>query len=240
VRVSLQVIPAIDIAEGHLARLSGQGIAALDVFGGDPVAAARAFVQAGAPWIHVVDLDMAVSGEPRNLALLTDIAALGVPVQASGGITTDPQVAQALSAGASRVVVGSAAFAFRDATAELVSARGDAVAVGIEADGPTLRPRGRGAGDAPLWEALEWLAGLDVARYVYTEVGRVDGLGGPDLDGIWALATHTGRPVIASGGIRGHDDLRAIAALGAGIEGVVVGRALYEGLDLAEAIAAVR
>ena len=89
----------------------------------------------------------------------------------------------------------------------------------------------------PRWGTLEWLAGLDVARFVYTEVGRVDGMGGPDLDGIWALAAHTGRPVIASGGIRGHDDLRAIAALGAGIEGAVVGRALYEGLDLAEAIA---
>jgi len=111
--------------------------------------------------------------------------------------------------------------------------------VGIEADGSTLRPRGSGAHDAPLWDALEWLAGLNVARFVYTEVGRVDGMGGPDLDGVWALATHTGRPVIASGGVRGHDDLRAIAALGDGIEGAVIGRALYEGLDLAEAIAAV-
>lgn len=238
--MSLQVIPAIDIAEGRLARLSAGGIAPLDAFGGDPLAAARAFVEAGATWIHVVDLDMAMTGEPRNLALLTDIAALGVPVQASGGITTERQVEEALSAGASRAVVGSAAFAFRDATAKLISARGDAVAVGIEADGPTLRPRGRGARETPLWEALGWLAGLDVARFVFTEVGREGGMGGPDLDGIWALATHTGRPVIASGGVRGNEDLRAIAALGAGIEGAVIGRALYEGLDLAEAIAAVR
>lgn len=238
--MSLQVIPAIDIGAGRLARLSTGSIVPVDAYGGDPLAAARAFVEAGATWIHVVDLDLAVTGEPRNLALLTDIAALGVSVQASGGITTERQVEEALSAGASRAVVGSAAFAFRDATAKLISSRGETVAVGIEADGPTLRPRGRGARDAPLWDALEWLAGLDVARFVYTEVGRVDGMDGPDLDGIWALATHTGRPVIACGGVRGHEDLRAIAALGAGIEGAVIGRALYEGLDLAEAIAAVR
>jgi phosphoribosylformimino-5-aminoimidazole carboxamide ribonucleotide (ProFAR) isomerase len=238
--VSLLVIPAVDVASGRLSRLSSGDIAPIDAYGGDPVAAARAFAHAGATWIHVVDLDMALTGEPRNLAVLTEIAALGVPVQASGGITTERQVEEALSAGAARVVVGSAAFAFRDATAKLVTSRGDAVVVGIEADGPTLRPRGRGALDAPLWDALEWLAGLDVARFVYTEVGRVDGMGGPDLDGIWALATHTGRPVIASGGVRGLDDLRAIAALGAGVEGAVIGRALYEGLDLAAAIAAVR
>lgn len=237
--MSLQVIPAIDIAAGRLARLSTEGIVPVEFFGGDPVAAAAVFVEAGARWIHVVDLDMALTGEARNLALLTDIAALGIPIQASGGITTERQVDEVLSAGASRAVVGSAAFAFRDATAKLLSTRADAVAVGIEADGSTLRPRGRSARDTPLWDALEWLAGLDVARFVYTEVGRVDGMGGPDLDGIWALATHTGRPVIASGGVRGRDDLRAIAALGAGIEGVVIGRALYEGLDLAEAIAAV-
>lgn len=237
--MSLQVIPAIDIAAGRLARLSAKGIVPVDAYGGDPVAAARAFVEAGPSWIHVVDLDMALTGEARNLATLTDIASLGVPIQASGGITTELQVDEALSAGASRAVVGSAAFAFRDATAKLISSRGDAVAVGIEADGSTLRPRGSGAQDAPLWDALEWLAGLNVARFVYTEVGRVDGMGGPDLDGVWALATHTGRPVIASGGVRGHDDLRAIAALGVGIEGAIIGRALYEGLDLAEAIAAV-
>jgi phosphoribosylanthranilate isomerase len=237
--MSLQVIPAIDIAAGRLARLSDTGIVPVDAYGGDPVAAAHAFAEAGAPWIHVVDLDMALTGEARNLATLTDIASLGVPVQASGAITTELQVDEALSAGASRAVVGSAAFAFRDATATLISSRGDVLAVGIEADGSTLRPRGSGAHDAPLWDALEWLAGLNVARFVYTEVGRVGGMGGPDLDGIWALATHTGRPVIASGGVRGHDDLRAIAALGDGIEGAVIGRALYEGLDLAEAIAAV-
>jgi len=238
--VSLLVIPAIDVASGRLARLSREGVAPVEAYGGDPVTAARAFVGAGASWLHVVDLDMAMTGEPRNLAVLTEIAALGVPVQASGGITTERQVEEALSAGAARVVVGSAAFAFRDATAKLVRSRGDAVAVGIEADGSTLRPRGKGARDAPLWDALEWLADLDVTRFVYTEVGRVDGMGGPDLDGIWALATHTGRPVIASGGVRDHDDLRAIAALGGGVEGAVIGRALYEGLDLAAAIAAVR
>jgi len=110
--------------------------------------------------------------------------------------------------------------------------------VGIEADGPTIRPRGATGRELALWDTLLWLASLDVARYVFTEVGRVGELAGPDLDGIWALATHTERPVLAAGGIRSVDDVRAVAALGGTVEGAIVGRALHEGLDLAEALRA--
>lgn len=237
--MSLEVIPAIDVSAGRLARATDGGADRLDAFGGDPLAAAATFVRAGARWLHVVDLDLAVSGRAENLGVLRAIAGLGPPVQASGGVTTEPVAGQLLEAGAARVVVGSAALADRAAAERLVGALGDAAAIGIEADGPTIRPRAGGGRALPLWETLQWLGDIDVRRFVFTEVGRVAALGGPDLDGIWAIASHTGKPVIASGGIRGPDDLRAIAALDPSIEGAIVGRALYEGLDLAAAIRAV-
>lgn len=238
--MTLEVIPAIDVAGGHLARFGRAATEPVEAYGGDPVKAARAFVEAGARWIHVVDMDLARTGQPGNLEMVREIAALGVPVQASGGIASGPQADALLSAGATRVVLGSVALGYREATAKLVDLMGDTLVVGIEAEGPRIVPRGRGARELPLWDTLVWLAGLDVKRFLFTEVRRVGELGGPDLDGIWALATHTGRPVIASGGIRGIEDLKAVAALGEPVEAAIVGRALYEGgVDLASAIASV-
>jgi phosphoribosylformimino-5-aminoimidazole carboxamide ribonucleotide (ProFAR) isomerase len=239
--MGIEVIPAIDVAGGRLARFTPEGAEPMDAFGGDPVQAARAFIASGARWLHVVDIDLARTGEPGNVDVLRAVADLGVPVQASGGVTSGSQAEALRSAGAARVVLGSAALVDREATEELVVSMAEALVVGIEADGLTIRPRGAEASELPLWETLQWLAGLEVRRFLFTEVGRVGRLDGPDLDGIWALATHTARPVLASGGIRGLDDLRAIAALGTAVEGAVVGRALYEGdLDLATAITAVR
>ena len=236
--MSLEVIPAIDVAGGRLARFTPDGAEAAEAFDGDPIRAARSFVEGGARWVHVVDMDLARTGQPGNMEVIRAVADLGVQVQASGGVSSGPQADALLSAGATRVVLGSVALGYREATAKLVSALGDSLVVGIEAEGPTIRPRGRGARDLPLWETLRWLAGLEVKRFLFTEVGRVGSLGGPDFDGIWALATHTGRPVIASGGIRDLDDLKAIAALRPTVEAAVVGRAAVEGdLDLASAIA---
>jgi phosphoribosylformimino-5-aminoimidazole carboxamide ribonucleotide (ProFAR) isomerase len=237
--VTLELLPAIDVADGRLSRFAPSEVEPVEAFGGDPLEAARAFVAAGAAWLHVVDMDLARTGQVGNLEVVRAIADLGVRVQASGGVTSGSQVDALLSAGATRVVLGSTALGYRDATQELIERMGDALVVAIEAEGPTIRPRGRGGRDLPLWETLQWLARIRVARYLFVEVGRVGGLEGPDLDGIWALATHTGRPVIASGGIRGVEDLRAIADLGPSVEGAVIGRALYDGgLDLSAAIAA--
>jgi phosphoribosylformimino-5-aminoimidazole carboxamide ribonucleotide (ProFAR) isomerase len=233
-----EVVPAIDVSAGRLVRMSGTVVEDVAAFGGDPLAAAEAFVAASAPRLHVVDVDLARTGRPANLDVLRRIAGLGVPVQASGGVSSDAQVDALLEAGADRVVLGSAALAVRDAVERLLASAGERVCVGIEADGQTIRPRGGGA-ELPLWDTLLWLGELAVARYVFTEVGRVSSLAGPDLDGIWALATHTSRPVLASGGIRSIEDVRAVAALGGGVEGVIVGRALHEGLDLGEALDAV-
>ncbi|MGH2528299.1 MAG: HisA/HisF-related TIM barrel protein [Actinomycetota bacterium] len=233
------VIPAVDVLAGRLARLTAEGAVPVDAFGGDPVAAARSFVEAGATWIHVVDMDLALAGEFRSLDVVGAIAGVGARVQASGGVRSEAEIDAAMSAGASRVVLGSASLVDRAGAAELVARHGEALAVGLEADGATIRPRGMVGVELPLWETLEWLAGLPVARYLHTDVGRAGGLEGPDLDGAWALATSTRRPVIAAGGIRNVEDLRALAALGEGVEGAVVGRALYEGLDLREALSAV-
>jgi phosphoribosylformimino-5-aminoimidazole carboxamide ribotide isomerase len=141
-----------------------------------------------------------------------------------------------LEAGAARVVLGSAILAFRDVTENLLEGLGESLVLGIEADGPTIRPRGRGH-DLVLRDTLVWLGGLRVPRYLFTGLGRVGALAGPDLDGTRALATQTGRPVLVSGGVRGPDDLRRIADLGEPVEGAIVGRALYEGLDPREALA---
>lgn len=233
--MAFEVIPALDVARGRLVRMSGTTTVPIAAFGGEPLAAARAFVEAGAVRLHVVDVDLATTGEPGNRDTLTSVAGLGVPVQASGGVTSASQFDALLSAGADRVVLGSAALGNREAAERIVRSYGDRLCVGIEADGPTIRPRGAGH-ELALWDTLVWLASLDVARYVFTEVGRVGELAGPDLDGIWALATHTERPVLAAGGIRSVEDVRAIAALGGTVEGAIVGRALHEGLDLAETL----
>src|SRR5688572_7581824 len=236
--VPFEVIPAIDVSEGRLVRMTGEGTVPLQAHGGVPYHAAAAFVASGATRLHFVDVDLARAGAPTNLEILRQVSTLGVPVQASGGVTSAEQIDALLSAGADRVILGSAALASRDATERSIESFAERLCVGIEASGATIRPRGDGT-ELPLWDTLLWLTELDVSRYLFTEVDRVGGIEGPDLDGIWALATHTGKPVIASGGIRSIEDLTAVAGLGGSVEGAVVGRALHEGLDLAEALRAV-
>ncbi len=233
-----EVIPALDVAGGRLVSVASSATIPVVAFDADPVAAARAFVGAGASRLHVVDVDLARSGEVGNAEVLRSVSELGVPVQASGGVRTAEQVDALLARGAERVVLGSAALEARDEAEELVRTFGDRLVVGIEADGPVVRPRGTDA-ELPLWDLLVWLARVDVRRYLFTEVGRVGGLEGPDLDGIWAFAEYSAVPIVVAGGIRSVEDVRSVAALGGRLEGVVIGRALYQGLDLADALAAV-
>jgi phosphoribosylformimino-5-aminoimidazole carboxamide ribonucleotide (ProFAR) isomerase len=235
--VGFEVIPAVDVFGGRLARLSDGGVVFVEAFGGDPLAAARSFAEAGARWIHVVDMDLALDGEFRNLEIVARIVDLDVSVQASGGIAGLTEVERALAAGSRRVVLGSSALSDRPAAEALLARHRDALAVGIEADRDTIRTRVSEEVELSLSETMAWLAGIDVARYVHTGLGRVGGLEGPDLDAIRALIQVTGRPVVASGGIRGPEDLRRIASIGA--EGAILGRALYEGLDLRVALDAV-
>jgi phosphoribosylformimino-5-aminoimidazole carboxamide ribonucleotide (ProFAR) isomerase len=234
----LEVIPALDVAGGRLVHVVGSAEVAAAAFGGDPMAAAEAFVGAGAARLHVVDVDLARSGEAGNADVLAAVCGLGVPVQASGGVRTGEQVDALLARGADRVVLGSAALHDRGGAEGLVRRFDDRLVVGIEADGDTVRARGTDL-ELPLRDLLVWLAGLEVRRYLFTEVGRAGGLQGPDLEAIGAFAEHVPVPVVVAGGIRGVEDLRAIAALDGRVEGAVIGRALYDGLDLRAVIAAV-
>jgi phosphoribosylformimino-5-aminoimidazole carboxamide ribonucleotide (ProFAR) isomerase len=236
--MSLEVIPALDVAGGGLVHVLGSGRVPATAFGADPLTAANAFLDAGATRLHVVDVDLARSGEIGNAEVLGAVCGLGVPVQASGGVRTGEQVGTLLGLGAERVVLGSAALHDRDEAEVLVRRFGDRLVVGIEADGQTVRPRGTDL-ELPLRDLVTWLAGLEVPRYLVTEVGRAGALQGPDLDAIGVFAESSPAPIVVAGGIRGVDDLRAVAALDGRIEGAVIGRALYEGLDLRAAIASV-
>jgi phosphoribosylformimino-5-aminoimidazole carboxamide ribonucleotide (ProFAR) isomerase len=232
----LEIIPALDVAGGRLVHL-GSGQVAATAFGADPLTAAKAFLDAGATRLHLVDVDLAGSGELGNADVLAAVCGLGIPVQASGGVRTGEQVDALLARGAEWVVLGSAALHDRDEAEALVRRFGDRLVVGIEADGQTVRPRGTDL-ELRLRDLLVWLDGLGSRRYLFTEVGRAGGLQGPDLDAIRAFAEYSPVPVVVAGGIRGVDDLRAVAALDRRIEGAVIGRALYEGLDLRAVIAA--
>lgn len=239
--MAFEVIPAIDVWKGRLARLGPDGPAFVGSFRGDPLEAAWAFQEAGAAWLHVVDLELAVTGEPANLDLLSRIAELPVRVQASGGVSTAEQVAAVLGAGAARAVLGSAALFDRPLTESLIAAHGDRLAVGLERVGDRIVPRGRaGVPTMPVDDALAWLVPAGPARFIATEVGRVSTLSGTDLDRPVRLAASTGVPVIVAGGVSSLAELTALAARGPGVEGAVVGRALYERLDLAAVLRAVQ
>ena len=233
--MSFEIIPAIDVAGGRLAIHTPGGPRPLAAFGGDPLAAARAFAEAGARRAHVVDHDLAFGGSFANLDTVGAVAALGLEVQASGGIATLTEAAQALAAGADRVVLGSGALLDEAVVREAIGALGARLILGIEVDGGRIRPRGRAEGDLPLVETLEWLVGSGASGFLVTAVERVGGMRGPDL-AIVRQVVRAGRPVIAAGGMASVDDLRALRRAGAA--GAVVGRAALEGgLDLADALA---
>ena len=228
-----QVIPAIDVSDGRLAVFTADGPVPVSAFGGDPLAAARAYAEAGARWIHVVDMDLAFDDRPANLSVIDDVSALGVKVQASGGVRAPRMVDAMLAAGASRVVLGSGALGNDAAAAALVGTHGERLVVGIEVEGGRIRSRGADPVDLELAETLGWLTAAGAARFLVTAVSRVGGLEGPDVPLVKRLV-RSGRPVLAAGGIAGLDQLEALRAAGA--EGAVIGRAALEGgVDLAAA-----
>jgi len=230
------VLPAIDLWEGRLALLTGDGPAPSDAFGGDPLVAAAAYVAAGARWLHVVDMDLAFRGEAGNADLIRGLcAAGGARVQASGGVRTAAQVAELRRLGAARVVLASAALDDEDAVVEIVGrSRPGETVIGIEvADG---RIRARAADlDLELASTLGWLTAAGAEALLVTAVDRVATIGGPDTALVRRVA-RAGLPLLAAGGIRSLADLEAVRAAGA--SGAVVGRSALEGgLDLAAALA---
>jgi phosphoribosyl isomerase A len=238
--VPLTLLPAVDVADGAAVRLV-RGEAGSETGYGDPREAALAFQRDGAEWIHLVDLDAAF-GRGSNRAVLAEVvAALDIEVEISGGIRDEASLAAALATGASRVNLGTAALESPDWVRTAIGKYGAAIAVGLDVRGTTLAARGWTQEGGDLWETLARLDTDGCARYVVTDVHRDGTLTGPNLDLLQAVCRATNAPVVASGGVSSLADLRALAQLTQiGVEGAIVGKALYAGaFTLAEALAAV-
>jgi phosphoribosylformimino-5-aminoimidazole carboxamide ribotide isomerase len=234
----IELYPAIDLRGGKVVRLRQGNYDDQTTYGDDPVAVAVAFAAAGAPWIHVVDLDAARSGSPANRPVVAAIASAvaGVArVQTGGGVRTLEDARALAAAGVARVVMGSAAVA----DPALVASASDvvAVAVGLDHRGGELAVHGWTEGSGvQLHDALGWFP--RAAAFVITDIGRDGMLTGPDIVGLAAAAAATEVPVIASGGVSSLDDLVALMQV-TGIAGVITGKALYEGhFTVAEAVRA--
>lgn len=240
--MTLTLYPAVDIRDGRAVRLVQGRADAETVEADSPVAAAEDFAAQGAQWLHVVDLDAAFTGEPRNRHLIADIvAATGVPVQASGGIRSMDDVERALAYGASRVVIGTMALEEPAFVAAAVAACGDQVAVGLDAEGTTLRARGWTTEGGDLFDALRRFTLMGVARFIFTDIARDGMLSGPNVDRLAEVAEGTSARVTASGGVATLDDLRALAGVHERVDGAIVGKALYAGrFTLTEALTVTR
>lgn len=235
----LVLLPAVDIAGGQAVRLV-QGEAGSETGYGDPVEAARDWADQGASWIHLVDLDAAF-GRGSNAAVIQAVIdqVPGVRVELSGGIRDTPSLEAALATGAQRVNIGTAALEDPGWTDEVIALYGDTIAVGLDVRGTTLAARGWTREGGDLWEVLDRLEHAGCARYVVTDVTKDGTLAGPNLELLAQVLERTGKPVVASGGVSSLDDLRALRTLtDSGLEGAIVGKALYAGaFTLTEALA---
>ncbi len=240
----LELLPAVDVADGKAVRLT-QGEAGSETDYGDPIEAAMTWINAGAEWIHLVDLDAAF-GRGDNRALLREVvsAARSVKIELSGGIRDDASLEAALEAGATRVNLGTAALEDPDWTARVIERFGDAIAVGLDVRGTTLAARGWTKEGGDLWEVLARLEDAGCPRYVVTDVTKDGTLKGPNIELLKEVMARTSKPVVASGGISSLQDitdLRALAPIG--LEGAILGKSLYAGrftLEQALAIASAR
>jgi len=227
--MTLTLLPAVDVAGGQAVRLV-QGAAGTETGYGDPMEAALAWQQAGADWIHLVDLDAAF-GRGSNADLLRDVAGrLDLNVELSGGIRDDESLAAALATGCTRVNIGTAALENPGWVRSVIDRHGDQVAVGLDVRGTRLAARGWTSEGGDLYETLDRLNTDGCARYVVTDVTKDGTLRGPNLDLLREVCARTDRPVVASGGVSSLADLQAIAGLAPlGVEGAIVGKALYAG-----------
>ena len=225
----LELLPAIDVKGGRAVRLV-QGELAAESQYGLPIEVAQEFVAAGAQWIHLVDLDAAF-GIGSNAALLEEvIKSVDIKVELSGGIRDDESLRRALATGCKRVNLGTAALENPEWTAKVISEFGDRIAVGLDVRGHTLAARCWTKEGGDLFETIERLDRDGCARYIVTDVAKDGTLTGPNLELLREVCAATNKPVVASGGVSTLDDLIAIRALTAiGVEGSIVGKALYAG-----------
>lgn len=239
----LELLPAVDVRDGQAVRLV-HGESGTETSYGSPLEAALAWQRAGAEWLHLVDLDAAF-GTGDNRELIAEVTAsfadLNLKVELSGGIRDDASLAAALATGCTRVNLGTAALETPEWVAKIIAEHGDRIAVGLDVRGTTLRGRGWTRDGGDLYETLARLDAEGCARYVVTDIAKDGTLQGPNLELLKSVCAATDKPVVASGGVSSLDDLRAIATLvPAGVEGAIVGKALYaEAFTLEEALAAV-
>lgn len=225
----LILLPAVDVVDGQAVRLT-QGEAGTETRYGHPMDAARSFADAGATWLHLVDLDAAF-GRGSNAALLAEITAnVDMNVELSGGIRDDESLKRALGAGARRVNLGTAALENPEWTERVIKEYGDQIGIGLDVRGDTLSARGWTRDGGNLWETIERLNKAGCVRYVVTDVTRDGMLSGPNVDLLARVCGATDAAVVASGGVSTLDDIATLRGLvGAGVEGAIVGKALYAG-----------
>ncbi|WP_026361060.1 bifunctional 1-(5-phosphoribosyl)-5-((5-phosphoribosylamino)methylideneamino)imidazole-4-carboxamide isomerase/phosphoribosylanthranilate isomerase PriA [Amycolatopsis nigrescens] len=242
--MTFTLLPAVDVADGQAVRLV-QGEAGTESHYGSPLDAALAWQRDGAEWIHLVDLDAAF-GKGSNRELLAEVVGkLDVQVELSGGIRDDASLEAALSTGCRRVNLGTAALEDPEWTAKVIAGYGDRVAIGLDVRiteaGHRLAARGWTRDGGDFWEVLDRLDRDGAERYVVTDVSKDGTLRGPNVELLREVAARTDAALIASGGVSSVDDLRALAGLSRdGVEGAIVGKALYTGaFTLPEALAAV-
>ena len=235
----LELLPAVDVADGKAVRLT-QGEAGSETDYGSPLEAAQTWIDAGAEWIHLVDLDAAF-GRGDNRALIREVvdASRSVKIELSGGIRDDASLESALEAGATRVNLGTAALEDPAWTARVIERFGDAIAVGLDVRGTTLAARGWTQEGGDLFEVLQRLEDAGCSRYVVTDVTKDGTLRGPNIELLRQVMAKTNKPVVASGGISSLQDITDLRALvGEGLEGAILGKSLYAGkFTLQEALA---
>jgi len=225
----LILLPAVDVRGGKAVRLVRGELSAESQYG-EPLEAAMAFQNAGAEWIHLVDLDAAFGTGSNHELLAEVIGKLDIKVELSGGIRDEETLQRALATGCERINLGTAALEEPDWTASVISRFGNQIAVGLDVRGHTLAARGWTRDGGDLFETISRLDRHGCARYVVTDVNKDGTLQGPNLNLLREVCAATNKPIIASGGVSTLDDLRALRVLTElGVEGAIVGKALYAG-----------
>lgn len=228
--MKLELLPAVDVAAGQAVRLT-QGEAGTEESFGHPLQAAMDWIQAGAEWIHLVDLDAAF-GRGNNQEVIRDVIEQSgkTKIELSGGIRDDRSLEAALAMGATRVNLGTAALEDPDWTASVIAKYSEQIAVGLDVRGTTLAARGWTKEGGDLFEVLKRLEEAGCARYVVTDVTKDGTLRGPNLDLLKSVLSNTDKPVVASGGISSLEDIENLVALvPLGLEGAILGKSLYAG-----------
>jgi len=225
----LELLPAVDVKDGRAVRLV-QGELDAETAYGNPLEVALEFQAAGAEWLHLVDLDAAF-GRGENSALLAEVVGkLDIKVELSGGIRDDESLRRALATGCERVNLGTAALENPEWTAKVIAEFGDRIAVGLDVRGHVLAARGWTKEGGDLFETIERLERDGCARYVVTDVTKDGTLKGPNIELLKEVCAVTRKPVVASGGISSLEDIAALVGLNnSGVEGAIVGKALYAG-----------